>query len=60
MVVKLTSVVSRRPGVKKGKLSCFASKAKCQETTTKKCARDCHRYHSLSEWSELAFPLFER
>ena len=37
-----------------------ASKTKCRETTTMNCARDCHRYHSLSEWSELAFSLSER
>ena len=59
VVVELTSVVARRLGVKRGKWSRVASKAKCRETTTE-CARDCHRYHSLSEWSKLAFPLFER
>ena len=42
-----------------------ASKAKCRETTTnfgKSDSRDCHRYHSLSVWSELAlaFSLSER
>ena len=38
-----------------------ASKAKCRGTTTMKCAsRECHRYHSLSDWSELAFLLSER
>ena len=38
-----------------------ASKAKCRETTTIKCAsRDCYSYHSPSEWSELAFSLSER
>ena len=38
-----------------------ASKAKCRETTTMMCAsRECHRYHSLSDWSELAFSLSER
>ena len=38
-----------------------ASKAKCRETTTMKCtSRECHRYHSLLDWSELAFLLSER
>jgi len=42
--------------------SCLASKAKCRETTTtpSTSSRDCHRYHSLSEWSKLAFSLSER
>ena len=33
-----------------------ASKAKCRETTTMQCPR----YHSLLDWSELAFSLSER
>ena len=40
-----------------------ASKAKCRETTTMKRSlipRECHRYHLLSDWSELAFSLSER
>ena len=37
-----------------------ASKAKCRETTTMKFASDCPRYHSLLDWSELAFSLSER
>ena len=38
-----------------------ASKAKCREITTMMCAsRECHRYHLLSDWSELAFLLTER
>ena len=49
VVVELTSVEARRPGVKRGKWSRVASKAKCRETTTKKCASDCYRYHSLSD-----------
>jgi len=34
-----------------------ASKAKCRDTTTTPSTsiRDCHRYHSLSDWSKLAF-----
>ena len=32
------------------------SKAKCREITTMKCSR----YHSLLDWSELAFSLAER
>ena len=51
VVVELTSVEARRPGIKRGKWSHVASKANCRETTTKKCARDCHRYHSLSDCS---------
>ena len=41
-------------------LSCVASKAKCRETTTMKCATLYPRYHSLLEWSEMAFSLSER
>jgi len=37
-----------------------APKAKSRETTTMKSACDCHSYHSLSHWSELAFSLGER
>jgi len=37
-----------------------ASKAKCQETITTPSCRDCHSYHSLSDWSELAFSLSKR
>jgi len=36
------------------------SKAKCQETTTTPSSRDCHSYHSVADWSELAFSLSER
>ena len=39
VVVELTSGEARRPDVKRGKWSCVASKAKCRETTTKKCAK---------------------
>jgi len=39
-----------------------ASKAKCRETTTSPStsSSDCNRYHSLSDWSKLAFSLSER
>jgi len=40
--------------------SCVASKAKCRETITTSRSRDSHSYHSLSDWSELAFSLSER
>ena len=38
-----------------------ASKAKCRDTTTTPStgSRDCHRYHSLSDRSKLAFSLSE-
>ena len=39
VVVELTSLVARRLGVKRGKWSRVASKAKCRETTIKKCAK---------------------
>ena len=45
VVVELTSVEARRPGVKRRKWSRVVSKAKCRETITKKCPRDYHRYH---------------
>ena len=63
MVVELTSGKARRPGVKRGKWSCVAlrqrpSAEKPQQRSV--LSRDCHRYHSLSDWSELAVPLVER
>ena len=39
VVVELTSGEARILGVKRGKLSRIVSKAKCQETTTKRCAK---------------------
>ena len=63
VVVELTSGKARRPGVNRGKWSCVAlrqmlSAEKPQQRSV--LSRDCHRYYSLSDWSELAFPLFER
>jgi len=39
---------------------CVASKAKYRKTTTTPSSRDCHSYHSLSDWSQLAFSLSEK
>ena len=39
VVVELTSVGARRPGVKRGRWCHVVSKAKWGETTTKKCAK---------------------
>jgi len=39
-----------------GKVSSrVTSKAKCPETTTAPSGINCHSYHSVSDWSELAF-----
>jgi len=60
--VELTAGEAWKPGVKRGKCGVVSrqrlSAEKPQQTLLS--CRDCHSYHSLSDWSELAFPLSER
>ena len=62
MVVELTAGQVWRPDVKRGKSGVASrqrlSAEKLQQTPLS--IRDCHSYHLLSDWSELAFSLFER
>ena len=64
MVGELTSGEPRIPGVnlERGKCGVASrqrlSAEKPQQTLLS--SRECHRYHSLSDWSELVFSLSER
>ena len=62
MVVELTAGEAWGPDVKKGKCGVVSpqwlSAEKPQQTLLS--SRDYHSYHSLSDWSELAFSLSER
>ena len=62
MVVELTAGEAWRPDVKRGKCG-VASRQRLSAEKPKQTllsSRDCHSYHSLSDWSELAFSLSGR